>query len=131
MEFCDHIDRLEVADFIRFPIWHATRKRVGGWMTASRATSFKRLRQAGNPAESGEDGNRCLDWDITRVTVTASTQSGICAVVSGDLWDDDDGNRDVAVTAYPEAATTRRASTAKGLDAMCGSASHVHATKNP
>ena len=99
-------------------------------MTASRATSLERLRQARNPAESGEDGNRCLDWDRTRVTVTASTE-WFCAVVSGDLWDDDDGNRDVAVTAYPEAPTTRRASTARGLDAVCGSASHVHATKNP
>ena len=31
MEFCDHIDRfLEVADFIRFLIWHVTRNRPRG-----------------------------------------------------------------------------------------------------
>ena len=35
------------------------------------------------------------------MTATASTQTWICAVVSGDVWHDDDGNRDVEVTAYP------------------------------
>ena len=40
-------------------------------------------------------------FDRTGVTTTVSAQSGICAVVSGDMRHYDDSNRDAEVTAYP------------------------------
>ena len=58
----------------------------------------------------------------TGVTATASTQSGICTDVSGDTWLDESRRTDAA-------ATTRSATTARGRDAMCESASTVHAIK--
>ena len=47
-------------------------------------------------------------FDRAGVPTTASTQSDICVVVPGDMGHDDDGNRNVDVTAYPRSSTEQK-----------------------